>query len=102
MVLCSICKKEKTSKNNWIIQEHAVDNSILRQFKVCDDCASSLIKKIYLEMNPRQKEIDKIDLTKTGLVDSISITKEGHLEVILSMDLAKARRIVLEETKLLK
>ena len=99
MVLCGVCKAKSKPKNRWVIQEHAVDNSILRNFKVCDGCASSLVRKIVAEMNTKDKTApDVIDLTRTGLVDSIQLGKDSILEITLSMDLAKARKVVLDLT----
>ena len=99
MVLCGVCKKSSNPKNKWVIQEHAVDNSILRSFKVCDGCAISLVRKIVTEMNTKDKVAPEvIDLTKTGLVNSIRLGKDSCLEIVLSMDLAKARKAVLDLT----
>ena len=99
MVLCGVCKEKSKPKNRWVIQEHAVDNSILRNFKVCDVCASSLVRKIVAEMNTKDKTApDVIDLTKTGLVDTIQLSEDNMLEITLSMDLAKARKVVLDLT----
>lgn len=100
MVLCGVCKKEVESKNRWVIEEMAVDNSILRKFKVCDTCATALVRKIVAEMNTRDgKAPDQIDLTKTGLIKSIELTSDNSLEFTISMDLAKARKVVLDTTE---
>ncbi|MEM0372804.1 MAG: hypothetical protein QXO69_03145 [archaeon] len=100
MVLCGVCKKEVEPKNRWLIEETAVDNSILRKFKVCDGCATSLVRKIVAEMNTRDgKAPDQIDLTKTGLIKSIELASDNVLEFTISMDLAKARKVVLDTTE---
>lgn len=101
MVLCGVCKKNKEAKNRWVIHEHAVDNSILREFKLCDDCATSMIRKIIAEMKKEKEEPveSTIVLNRTGLIDSITLGEDNVLEITLSMDLAKARKVVLGETE---
>ena len=98
MVVCGVCKKTKDTRNKWMIHEHAVDNSLMRDFKICDDCASDVIRKILKEQNP-DEELSKPILTKSGLVDSISLGEDNCLEITLSMDLAKARKFILEQTE---
>ena len=100
MVLCGVCKGNITPKNRWLIEETAVDNSLLRKFSVCDGCATSLVRKIVSEMNTRDGIApDHIDLTKTGLIKSIDLAKDDCLEFTISMDLAKARKIVMDCTE---
>ena len=100
MVLCGVCKKDVTPKNKWVIEETAVDNSLLRKFKVCDDCATGLVRKITAEMNTRDGVApDQIDLTKSGLIKGIQLGTDNNLEFTISMDLAKARKIVLDKTE---
>ncbi|RLG20646.1 hypothetical protein DRN74_04975 [Candidatus Micrarchaeota archaeon] len=94
MVMCSICKKNKETKVNWIIEEHSVDNSVLHSFRVCDDCAAKLIRKIVSEMKLPVSS-DNLILNYTGLIGDITLNDNNELEVKLLMDLAKARKIVL-------
>lgn len=102
MVLCGVCKDDREIKNRWVIHEHTVDSSVLRDFKVCDECAASVIRKIVSEMN-RSKEkpgkMKSIVLNRIGLIDSITLAEDNVLEITLSMDLAKARKVVLNETE---
>lgn len=100
MVMCGVCKENKDAKNRWIIHEHAVDNSILREFKLCDNCATSMIRKIMSEMKRKKEEPveSTIVLNRTGLIDSVVLGEDNVLEITLSMDLAKARKVVLDET----
>jgi len=96
MVVCGVCKQTKDSRNKWIIHEHAVDNSLMRDFKICDECASSVIRKILKEQG--EEAVQPI-LTKTGLIDSVVLGDDNSLEITLSMDLAKARKLILEQTE---
>jgi len=98
MVVCGICKQTKNTKNKWVIHEHAVDNSLLRDFKICDECASDVIRKILKEQEPGGDVTQPI-LTKTGFIDSIVLTEDNCLEITLSMDLAKARKFILDQTE---
>lgn len=102
MVFCGVCKENREVKNRWMIHEHAVDSSVLRDFKICDECAASVIRKIVSEMNrskEKSEEIKSIVLNRIGLIDSVTLAEDDVLEITLSMDLAKARKIVLNETE---
>jgi len=102
MVFCGVCKENREVKNRWMIHEHAVDSSVLRDFKICDECAASVIRKIVAEMNrskEKSEEIKSIVLNRIGLIDSVTLAEDDVLEITLSMDLAKARKIVLNETE---
>ncbi len=99
MPICGICKQNKKIKNRWVIQEHAVDNSLMRTFKVCDDCGAELIRNVLSQMSRDGSVPEKIDLNKTGLVNSVHLGPDNVLEVTLSMDLAKARKLVLDKTE---
>ncbi|MFH0987232.1 MAG: hypothetical protein V1911_04300 [Candidatus Micrarchaeota archaeon] len=98
MVLCGVCKENKKPKNKWHVKEHSVENQIMRDFILCDECAASLVRKIVKEMKPEHAPEEKtINLTRTELVDSIHLNEENELEINLSMDLAKARKVVMDE-----
>jgi protein-arginine kinase activator protein McsA len=98
MVVCGICKQTKDTKNRWVIHEHAVDNSLLRDFKICDQCATEVVRKILKEQQP-ESDLSQLVLTKTGLVDSVTLAEDNCLEITLSMDLAKARKLIMEKTE---
>jgi hypothetical protein len=97
MIVCGICKETKDTKNKWAIHEHAVDNSLLRDFKICDQCAGVVIRKIIKE--EQGAESTHPILTKSGLIDNIVLGDDNCLEITLSMDLAKARKLILEKTE---
>jgi len=97
-MLCSICKKNKKPLNEWVIQEHAMDNSLMREFKVCDECGIALVRKIIKEINPKADEEGDINLMRTGIIDRIMLLKKGNFRIVIKMDLAKARKIVLDAT----
>jgi len=99
MTICGICKQNKKITNRWVIQEHAVDNSLMRNFRVCDDCGAGLIRSVLKQMSRDGTVPEKIDLGKTGLVNSVHLGEDNVLEVTLSMDLAKARKLVLDKTE---
>lgn len=96
MAFCGICKEKKREKNKWIIQEHAVDNSVMRSFKLCDGCGGEIVRNVLKQMARNGIIPERIDLGKTGLVESIFLGQDNSLEVTLSMDLAKARKMVLD------
>lgn len=85
--------------NKWVIQEHAADNSLMRTFNVCDDCGAELIRNVLKQMSRDGSVPEKINLGKTGLVNSVHLNEDNVLEVVLSMDLAKARKLVLDKTE---
>ena len=99
MGLCGICKSKKKSINRWTIKEHAVDNSVMRSFKLCDSCGSEILRNVLKQMSRNGDIPEKIDLGKSGLVDSVHLAEDNVLEVTLSMDLAKARKMVLDRTE---
>ena len=101
MMTCGVCKQSKETKNRWVITEHTVDNAVMRDFKVCDECATTLIRKIITEMKKEKDEPveDTIILDRSGLVYSLALAQDNLLEITLSMDLAKARKVVLGETE---
>jgi len=96
MVFCGVCKQNKDNKNKWIIREHKVEGSTLRDFKICDTCAAFIIRKLVHELDPEQAKSSEIVLTRSGILDSIVLDGNNDLEVTLSMDLAKARKLVLD------
>lgn len=96
MVLCSVCKNTKDPKVNWTIQEHSVDNSVLHSFKICDECAGKLLRQIATDMK-LPVSTDEMLLNYTGLIGDITLNAENNLEVILQMDLAKARKAVMDK-----
>lgn len=97
MVFCGICKENKETKNRWLIREHAVDNSPMREFKICDGCAANLIRQMMEELKEPQEAA--ITLTRTGIIDNITLCDDNALEIVLSMDLARARKVVLDQTE---
>ena len=99
MLVCGICRETKDTKNKWTIHEHAVDNTLLREFKICENCASELITKVLKEMNPEKIQGNQVVLSGTSILDSVILYPDKSLEIILSMDLAKARKLVLESAE---
>ena len=95
MVLCSVCKETKENRVNWVIHEHSVNNQVLHSFKICDPCAAKLIREIVKEMKLPMTE-DPLILNYTGLIGDLTLSAENELEVILLMDLAKARKAVMD------
>jgi len=98
MVTCGICKENKEVKNRWIAQEHSVSNEIMREFRLCDGCAVSLVRKLSNKLDDIQKDGEKIILTHNTLIHSLVLNENDELELVIPMDLAKARKLVLEET----
>lgn len=100
MVFCGICKENRETRNRWIVHEHAVDNSLLRDFRICDTCASFVIKKVLEEMKTNSTEATDTDLIRSGLIGKIALAEDSGLEITLKMDLAKARKTILDHTDL--
>lgn len=97
MPVCSVCKETKEDKHKWKIREHAADNALLREFIVCEACAFSIARKVLVEV---PKEIpEPLKLTGSSLLDAVILKPDNTLEFVLSMDLAKARRFVLNSTE---
>ncbi|MBI4214436.1 hypothetical protein HY546_00420 [archaeon] len=96
MVFCGLCKQNRDVRCRWTIKEHAVDNSLLKDFRVCDGCATSLVRKVFRELNPQEAANDSIIMSRAGIIDSIILNKDDELEVTISMDVAKARKVVEE------
>ena len=99
MVFCGVCKQECEAKNNWVIQEHSVDNSLIHNFRVCDSCAASLIRRIVREMKLPVSD-ENVVLNHTGIIGNVVLNSKDELEITLLMDLAKARKVVLENVEL--
>ena len=99
MPVCGICKENKDVKNKWIVREHTVDNAVLRDFKLCDGCAVDVVRKVAKDADPEKKTPAQVVLTRAGFVDTIALGEDGALEVTLSMDLARARKIFLDHTE---
>ncbi|MBS3060014.1 MAG: hypothetical protein J4432_00715 [DPANN group archaeon] len=97
MVFCGVCKETKEVKNRWNINEHSADNNIMRNFKVCDGCAVSLVKRLSEEERDDSAP-DKINMVRSSLIKEFYLAEDGNLELTISMDLAKARKLILEET----
>ena len=95
MVFCGVCKQNCELKNNWVVQERSVDNSLLHKFKVCDSCAASLVRKIVSEMKLPVSD-EGVVLNHTGIIGNVVLNDDDGLEITLLMDLAKARKVVLE------
>jgi len=98
MVTCGVCKVNRSVKNRWVVREHTVDNEVMREFKLCDGCATSLIRKLSNKLDGIQMEGEKVLLTHSNLIHSLALNEQDELEIVLPMDLAKARKLVLEET----
>jgi hypothetical protein len=96
MVLCSICKQNKETRNRWVIHEHGSDKGLIREFKVCDGCAASVVKKVLEEMKT-DSDSGQLNLMRSGILDTIALSEDNSLEITLSMDLAKARKVILEQ-----
>lgn len=96
MVFCGVCKENRDTRNKWIIREHKVDGSTLRDFKICDTCAAFIVRKLVHELDPEQAKNPQLILTRSGLIDSLVLNQDNDLEITLSMDLAKARKMILD------
>lgn len=99
MSVCGICKEMKDSKNKWTIHEHSCDSSLLREFKICEDCATNVIKKVLKEISPEKVQENQTILSGTSILDSVILHPDNSVEFVLSMDLAKSRKLVLESAE---
>ena len=96
MVFCSLCKSTKECRQNWIVNEHGADSTV-GKFKVCDDCASFLLRGMYKKVHGVREDKDlpdKLKISKTGVITDIVLEQDGCLEMTIGMDISKARRLV--------
>ena len=99
MAFCGLCKQTKDPKYNWFIQEMGADAQMAK-FKVCDECASLLLKgmtKKIMGIRDEQPAPDTITLNKTGIIDEITLSG-STLDITIAMDIGKARRWVEKES----
>lgn len=74
-----------------------MDNSVMRELNLCDGCATSVLRKVILEPAKSPEEVPQnIILTRSELVDDITLLGDGTLEIKMNMDLSKARKAVLD------
>lgn len=99
MSVCGICREIKESKNKWTIHEHSCDSSLLREFKICEGCATDVIRKVLKEMNPEKVQENQTILSGTSILDTVILYPDNSVEFVLSMDLAKSRKLVLESAE---
>ena len=98
MVFCGICKQNKDTINKWVIHEHSIDNNIMRDFKICDSCAGSLLRTLSVDKDEDIPKGTRLNLTRNTLIHELILGEDDNLEIVLSMDLAKARKLVLDQT----
>ena len=99
MVYCGLCKEAKDPKYNWFIQEHGANSSV-NKFKICDDCASHLLKgmtKKVMGIRDGHPLPDPLVLSKTGVIEEIVLNGESGLDITIAIDISKARRWVEKE-----
>lgn len=99
MAFCGLCKQTKEPKYNWYIQEMGADSSIAK-FKVCDECATLLLKgmtKKIMGIRDEQPAPDMLPLNKTGVIDEIMLNG-STLDITIAIDIGKARRWVEKES----
>ncbi|MBN3036969.1 MAG: hypothetical protein JW834_00820 [Candidatus Diapherotrites archaeon] len=96
MVFCGLCKEAKEPRYHWMIQEIGA-NSRMGKFRVCDDCASELLRDMLRKVHgirDGQELPSPISLSKTGIIEEMVLRDDNSLEITVSIDIGKARRIV--------
>jgi len=99
MVFCGLCKANKETRHNWLIQEMGAD-SPMNKFKICDECAGLLMRgmtKKVMGIRDGQPLPTPIVLSKTGVIDEIVLNDDNSLEITIAIDIGKARRWVEKE-----
>ncbi len=96
MVYCALCKQNKESKYNWVIYESGV-NGPVRKYKICDDCAITVIKQIshdILGLRENEELTFPLEISKLGVIESVYLLDNGEIEIILKVDYSQAKRII--------
>lgn len=99
MVFCSLCKKNKDTLYNWQIVDHGVHGR-MNKYRVCDDCAVIVLKEMTSRvMGIREKDNmpSPIVLSKTGVISELLLHDDKSLELVIDLDICKARRIIPKE-----
>ncbi|MCD6414480.1 MAG: hypothetical protein J7L23_02515 [Candidatus Diapherotrites archaeon] len=99
MVFCSLCKTNKETKYNWQIADHMA-NGKSERYKICDECATTLLKEMTGRvMGIRDKDMlpNPMELTKTGLISELLLHEDKSLEIVINLDVHRARRIISKE-----
>jgi len=99
MVCCSLCKKTKDTQYNWQIVDHGVQGK-MSKYRICDDCAVLLLKEMTSRvMGVREKNNlpNPIALSKTGVISELNLHDDKSLELVIDLDIYKARRIIPKE-----
>ena len=94
MVFCPLCKDTKATTYNWSIHEHGAVARI-RKFKICDDCACLLLRKMSKKIMGLREEHDipnPLIVSKTGVINEIAMASDNSLEITIDLDIGKARR----------
>ena len=99
MVFCSLCKTNKESRYDWQIADHMA-NGKMEKYRICDDCATLLLKEMISRvMGIREEHMipNPMELTKTGLISELLLHDDNSLEIVINLDVHRARRIVTKE-----
>jgi hypothetical protein len=99
MVFCSLCKNNKEPHYNWQVVDHGAQGR-MDKYRICDDCAVLLLKEMTSRvMGVRDKENlpFPVVLSKTGVISELLLHNDNSLELVIDLDICKARRIIPKE-----
>jgi hypothetical protein len=99
MVFCSLCKNNKASLYNWQISDHGAEGQV-NKYRICDDCANLLLKELtrgVMGIREGHEMPNPLVLSKTGVLDEILLHEDSSLEIVIDLDICKARRMMPKE-----
>jgi hypothetical protein len=101
MVFCALCKESKESVYNWTLTEKLLDPSKARSFKICDECAGFLLRRMMKSVmgirNDEELYVEKLMVSRTGVIEDVYLHPDNSLEITLNLDYTKAKRWYIRE-----
>jgi len=101
MVFCSLCKQNKETTYNWEILDHSVEGKRAR-YKICDECAVFLLREMsrkVMGIRDPQNMPNPLALSKTGVIKDILLNDDNSLDIVIDLDICKARRWILRQER---
>ena len=96
MVFCSLCKTNQETKYKWQIVDHGVSGKSQR-YRICDKCAVLLLREMtgrVMGIRDGEDMPSTLVLSKTGVISELMLHEDDSLELVIDMDIYKARRII--------
>lgn len=96
MVFCSLCKTNQQTLYNWQIADYGVRGKC-RKYRICDKCAVILLREMtgrIMGIRDGEDMPSPMVLSKTGVISDLLLHEDNSLELVIDMDIYKARRII--------